>query len=429
MDPQQRLILETTFRAIEDAGIRLDQLAGTRVAVIVGCSTQEYNAIQITASERERIGPSTNPASALSIVSNRVSYLFDLRGPSFTVDTACSSSLTAVHLACRAIWDESADAALVGGVNAVLRPETTMGFSKGSYLSPDGECRAFSDDANGYVRSEGCGVVFLKPLADAVANGDRIYALIRGSWINQDGRTRGMTLPSREAQEALLERAYRDANVDPSQVCFIEAHGTGTPAGDPIEAAAIGSVVGRHRPESGSCLIGSIKTNIGHLESAAGMAGIIKLALTMQTRVVFPNRNFRAPNPAIPFEQLRLRVPTEVAQLGDGPLYGGVNAFGFGGANAHIVLESPPSIAPALASTPTDQDGQLHTLLFSARSKSSLQATAKNLADVLERQSVPPADLAAQGSSIALLCEAPAAFSLPMNFGVFPKLANPPIRL
>ncbi len=194
MDPQQRMVLETAYRTVEDSGTRLDEIAGSKTAVIIGCSSQEYNTIQMAVTERERIGASSNTGSALSIVSNRVSYCFDLRGPSFTVDTACSSSLTAVHLACRAIWDGTADAALVGGVNAILRPETTMGFSKGNYLSPDGECRAFSDDANGYVRSEGCGVIFVKRLADALAHGDRIYALIRGSWINQDGHTPGMTL-------------------------------------------------------------------------------------------------------------------------------------------------------------------------------------------------------------------------------------------
>ena len=400
MDPQQRLILETSFRAIEDAGVRLEQLAGTRTAVFVGASSQDYGAIQLATRQRERIASATNTGWAFSILSNRVSYLFDLRGPSCTVDTACSSALTAVHLACRAIWDGTAEAALVGGVNVLLGPEATLGFSKGNYLSPDGECRAFSDDANGYVRSEGCGVILLKPLATALADSNRIYAMIRGTWMNQDGRTQGMTNPSREAQEALLESAYRDAQVDPSRVCYVEAHGTGTPVGDPVEAAAIGRVVGRNRSEADVCYIGSIKTNIGHLESAAGIAGLIKLALTLQSGLVFPNRNFRAPNPEIPFGPLHLQVPTEVLDFPYRPLFAGVNGFGFGGANAHVVLESPPSECDSVPSSPLRNTGdQIQTLLLSARSKSALQTSAQQLASALERAPANTADIGAELAS------------------------------
>ncbi|MDQ3335672.1 MAG: SDR family NAD(P)-dependent oxidoreductase [Myxococcota bacterium] len=378
MDPQQRWALECALRAIEDAGMPLERLAGRPVAVMVGCSGHDYDAVQVTHAGRTGIGPTTNTGSALSIVSNRISYMFDLRGPSFTVDTACSSSLYAFHHACRAIWSGDAEAALAGGVNLVLKPEPTIGFSKGSYLSPDGECRAFSDHANGYVRSEGAAMLFLKPLSAALADGDRIYALVRGSALNQDGRTPGMTLPSGDAQQAMLETAYRDAGIDPREVSYVEAHGTGTPAGDPIEAGAIGRVVGVGREDT--CFIGSIKTNIGHLESASGVAGLIKLALTLQRRTVFPNLHFRAPNPDIPFEELHLRVPTEAQPITKpGPIYGGVNSFGFGGSNAHVVLESPPEVDVR----PSTQLA-CHALFVSARTPAALRGYASELASRLD---------------------------------------------
>jgi acyl transferase domain-containing protein/NADPH:quinone reductase-like Zn-dependent oxidoreductase/surfactin synthase thioesterase subunit/NAD(P)-dependent dehydrogenase (short-subunit alcohol dehydrogenase family) len=392
MDPQQRLVLETAFEALEDAGTRLEDVAGRPVAVVIGCSANDYDSVQGAVTERAAINGTTNTGLASSIVSNRVSYLFDLRGPSFTVDTACSSSLTALHHACRAIWEGAADAALAGGVNLILAPVSSIGFSKGGYLSPDGECRAFSDDANGYVRSEGAGVVFLKRLSAALADGDEIRALIRGTWLNQDGRTPGMTMPSQAAQEALLRGALRDGGVDPAQISYVEAHGTGTPAGDPIEATAIGTVVGAARPQGGICWMGSVKTNLGHLESAAGMAGLIKLALVLERRTLYPNRNFRAPNPKIPFDALKLRVPLEAQPLPkDGPLFGGVNSFGFGGANAHAVLESPPP----RASAPRSKRPGPHSVFLSARSPTALRTMTAELAEQLERDKSSLPDLSA----------------------------------
>ncbi|MEM9492250.1 MAG: polyketide synthase, partial [Myxococcota bacterium] len=308
MDPQQRLMLETTYRAIEDAGLPLTALAGRSIGVFIGCSGREYDSIQTAPTERGLIGATTNTGSALSIVANRISYLFDLRGPSVPMDTACSSALTALHYACRAIWEGDAEGAIAGGVNLMLKPEPTMGFSKGGYLSPDGECRAFSDHANGYVRSEGVGAVILERLSDALAAGRQIYAVIRGSRLNQDGRSLGMTMPSQDAQQAMLEQAYRDAGVDPAAVTYVEAHGTGTQAGDPVEAGAIGTVIGTGRNPDNICYIGSVKTNLGHMESAAGMAGLIKLAMVLKTRTIPPNLHFRAPNPAIDFAGLGLRV-------------------------------------------------------------------------------------------------------------------------
>jgi polyketide synthase 12 len=387
MDPQQRLVLETSMRAIEDAGIPLEALAGSATAVFVGVSGHDYDSIQGAATERVHVTGATNTGSASSIVANRVSYLFDLRGPSMALDTACSSALYALHHACRAIWSGDATMALAGGVNLMLKPETTIGFSKGGYLSKDAECRAFSDDANGYVRGEGAGMALLKPVSAALRDGDRIWAVIRGSCVNQDGRTMGMTLPSEEAQVRLLSAAYADAGVDPAKVTYVEAHGTGTPAGDPIEARALGRVLGQVRT-SGQLYIGSVKTNLGHLESAAGIAGLIKLALTLRHRRVLPNNNFRAPNPAIPFDALRMRVPTESVALDvdrSKPIFGGINSFGFGGANAHLVLESPPPAAPRQRSANAGPTA----LVLSARGPDALRAMAGDLADRLDRDDVP----------------------------------------
>lgn len=400
MDPHQRLVLETTLEAIEDAGIRLDEIAGKSVAVVIGCTSPEFHAIQTAPSERDFIGGSTNTGSMLSILSNRVSYVFDLRGPSFTVDTACSSSLTALHNACREIWQGSAEAAVAGGANLILKPEITLSFSKGNYLSPDGECRSFSDDANGYVRSEGVGVVYLKRLSDALAQGDRIYAIIRGSALNQDGRTPGMTLPSQAAQEQLLRSACNDAGVNPAQIGYVEAHGTGTPAGDPVEAAAIGAVIGQSRPPDDVCFIGSIKTNIGHLECAAGMAGLVKLALTLKTRTIFPNLNFRCPNSVIPFEDLRLKVPTAPTVLKGTRVFGGINSFGFGGANAHLVLENPPEVAPAhLSDTATgDESDARYFLAVSARSAPALRQAATHMAQFVASSRATLEDICANAA-------------------------------
>ncbi|HEU4405132.1 MAG TPA: SDR family NAD(P)-dependent oxidoreductase [Polyangiaceae bacterium] len=401
IDPQQRLVLEASFRALEDAGLPWEAVSGRRVAVVIGCSGRDYDGIQAASSERDRIGPTTNTGSALSIVSNRVSYVFDLRGPSFSVDTACSSSLTAIHCACRAIWDGDAEAALAGGVNVVLRPEPTIGFSTGGFLSPDGECRAFSADANGYVRGEGVGVVVIKPLAAALAAGDRVYGVIRGTAINQDGRTLGMTMPSRTAQEDLLAAAYGSAGVEPARLAYVEAHGTGTPAGDPIEAEAIGRVLGRARPAGAPLFIGSVKTNLGHLESAAGMAGLFKLLLTLGDRRVYPNLHFRAPNPKIPFDALGLRVATEILPLpGGGPLFGGVNSFGFGGANAHVVIEGPPPApkAPARPSPRPAAAGVVAPVFLSARTPEALEAMARETAERLRGEGVAEA----RGLALAL---------------------------
>ena len=344
MDPQQRLLLEVAWEGLEDAGLRLDRISGSRTAVFVGISSFDYSVLQTSFRDRGEIDVYSNTGGSLSIAANRISYCFDFRGPSAAVDTACSSALVAVHLACRSIWQDGCPMALAGGVNVLLLPDWYVGFCRMGMLSPEGRCRAFDAGASGFVRSEGAGIVALKPLAQALADGDRVYAVIRGTAMNQDGRTPGMTVPSQEAQEALLRQAYRDARVAPATIQYVEAHGTGTLVGDPIEARALGRVLSDGRPGDQPCLIGSVKTNIGHLEAGAGIAGLIKVALALYHRRIPGNLHFDRPNPGIDFDALRLRVPTRCERwpAGGGAAVAGVNAFGFGGTNAHVVLQEAP---------------------------------------------------------------------------------------
>jgi acyl transferase domain-containing protein len=310
MDPQQRILLEVCHEALEDAGVRLEQIAGSRTAVFVGISSFDYSVLETSFRDRATIDAYCNTGGSLSIAANRISYCFDFHGPSAAVDTACSSALVAVHLACRAIWHDGCPTALAGGVSALLLPDWYVGFCRMGMLSPHGRCKAFDAGASGFVRSEGAGIVALKPLAQALADGDRVYAIIRGSATNQDGRTPGMTVPSQEAQEALLREAYRSSGVSPATIQYVEAHGTGTPVGDPIEARALGGVLSSGRPEQEPCLIGSVKSNIGHLEAGAGIAGLIKVALALHHRRIPANLHFERPSPEIDWRALRLRVPT-----------------------------------------------------------------------------------------------------------------------
>jgi acyl transferase domain-containing protein/aryl carrier-like protein len=345
MDPQQRLLLETAWEALEDGGQTLERVKGSRAAVFAGVSSWEYSFSQIDFRDRARMDVHTNTGSSLSIAANRISYCFDLRGPSVAVDTACSSALVAVHLACKSIWEDDCPLALAGGVNALLLPDWYVGFSRLGMLSPDGRCHAFDAGANGFVRGEGAGFVVLKLLSRALAEGDRIYAVIRGTAVNQDGRTPGLTVPSQEAQEDLLRQAYHNAAVAPAQVHYVEAHGTGTLVGDPIEAGALGHILSAERPPDRPCVVGSVKTNIGHLEAGSGIAGLIKTSLALHHRRIPGNLHFVRPNPAIDFGGLRLRVPVRCEDwpVSDGPATAGVNSFGYGGTNAHIVLQEAPS--------------------------------------------------------------------------------------
>ncbi|MGW0018263.1 polyketide synthase Pks13 [Rhodococcus sp. NPDC003382] len=338
VDPQQRLALELAWEALEHAHIPANELKGGSVGVFIGSSANDYQLLAVA--DPSAADPYAITGTSTAIVANRVSYFFDFRGPSVTIDTACSSSLVAVHQAVRALRGGEADVALAGGVNMLLAPAGTLGFDETGMLTEDGKIKAFSADANGIVRSEGGGLVVLKRLEDAERDGDNILAVIAGSAVNQDGRSNGLVAPNPEAQVDVLRRAYRDAQILPSGVDYIEAHGTGTVLGDPIEAEALGKVVGRGRDADKPVLLGSAKTNFGHLEAAAGAAGLIKVVLAMQENHLPASLNYTAPNPYIPFEQARLKV---VAEGVDWPRYtgaavAGVSGFGFGGTNAHVVV-------------------------------------------------------------------------------------------
>ncbi|MET9342162.1 SDR family NAD(P)-dependent oxidoreductase [Nonomuraea sp. NPDC003804] len=345
MDPQQRLLLETSWDAMEDAGSPPGRLRGSRTGVFVGIATGDYAHRQV--SDPDRISVHTTTGNSFAVAANRLSYFYDWHGPSVAVDTACSSSLVATHLAIRALRAGDCDQALACGVNALIEPEPSIGLSKAGMLAPDGRCKPFDASANGYVRGEGCGVVVLKRLEDALAAGDRIYAVLRGSAVNQDGASNGLTAPNPAAQRAVLHEAYADAGLAPADARYVECHGTGTPLGDPIEA---GSLAAARGPEAGECLIGSVKGNIGHLEAAAGVAGLIKTVLAVHHGLIPPSLHYSTPNPRIPFDEHRLRVATRAANWPDGRRLAGVSSFGFGGTNAHVVVGEAPATAPAAPS-------------------------------------------------------------------------------
>ena len=398
VDPQQRLLLETAHRAMEDAGEVPEALAGSATGVFVGLFIHDYQHIQLA--DRDALGAYTGTGTAMSIAANRVSYVFDLQGPSLAVDTACSSSLVAIHLACRSLWQGESTAALAGGVNVILKPEMTIAMSKASMLSVDGRCKAFDSRANGYVRAEGAGMVMLKPLSAAQRDGNPIYAVIRGTAVNQDGRTPGISVPSESAQQRLVRAALADAGVAAAQIQYMEAHGTGTPVGDPIEANALGAVLSEERADEQPCVVGSVKTNIGHLESASGVAGLIKAALALQHRQIPQNLHFVAPNPKIDFAALRLRVPQALEPWPevDGPRLAGVNSFGFGGTNAHIVLEEAPAppltLSESRAPARDESKGTAtatELLPLSAKTAPALAALARATAEALDA-GLPVAD-------------------------------------
>ncbi|NBD34623.1 MAG: hypothetical protein GVY30_01335, partial [Chloroflexi bacterium] len=343
LDPRQRVILEVAWEALEDGGVPPLSLAGTSAGVFVSTLKDDYGSRIFD--DFDIIELYSGTGSANTVVANRVSYFLDLHGPSIVVDTACSGALVAIHMACQSLRQGECPIALAGGVNIILEPDSDIFFSRASVLSPDGRCRTFDSRANGIVRGEGAGLVLLKPLSQALADGDRIYAVIRGSAINHDGRSNGIMAPSGPAQEQVVRAAYRNADIDPAVVQYIEAHGTGTPLGDPIEVKALGNVVAQGRPEDDTCILGSVKTNIGHGEAAAGIAGVIKAVLAIQHDIIPPNLHFEEPNPLIPFDELPFVVPQLLTPWPrpDTPKLIGVSGFGFGGTNAHVVLSEPPA--------------------------------------------------------------------------------------
>ncbi|WP_320774955.1 polyketide synthase, partial [Streptomyces sp. CRN 30] len=344
MDPQQRKLLEVTWEALEDGGQRPEELAGRDVGVFVGAFTLDYKILQFADLGFDTIAAHTATGTMMTMVSNRISHCFDFRGPSVSVDTACSSSLVAVDLACRSLLRGESSLALAGGTLLHMAPQYTIAESQGGFLSPDGRSCAFDASANGYVRAEGVGVVALKRLADAERDGDPVHAVIIGSGVNQDGRTSGITVPSGRAQEALVEQVCAEAGIVPGDLGYVEAHGTSTPVGDPVEAVALGRVLSVGRQPGTRCYVGSVKTNIGHTESAAGIAGLIKTVLSLAHRTIPPHLNLTRINPAIPLESLPYEIPGRPVDwpARPGPARAGVNAFGFGGTNAHVVLEEAP---------------------------------------------------------------------------------------
>ena len=382
IDPQQRLLLETTWEAMEDAGLPASSLRGTSTGVFVGISNSDYRRLWEAATGAS--GEYGLTGNAASIAANRLSYAFDLRGPSLAVDTACSSSLVAVHMACRSLRSGESSIALAAGANLLLDPEVSAAFARSGFLSPRGRCAVFSAEADGYVRGEGVGVVVLKPLRRAIADGDRVYAVIRGSAVNQDGRSNGLTAPNGPAQEAVVRAALRSAGVCPAELSYVEAHGTGTALGDPIELQALASVLGEDRPADRPCFVGSVKSNIGHLEAAAGIAGLIKTALMLHDGRLVPTLHSDPPNPRVPFGESPLRVASrgELPNLAESAI-AGVSSFGFGGTNAHVVLGRAPEPTVPRDERPANPRSIL-PLPISAATDEALRERATGLRKFLE---------------------------------------------
>ncbi|OBK76783.1 type I polyketide synthase [Mycobacterium sp. 1274761.0] len=384
LDPQQRLLLQVAWEALEDGGVPADQLAGTDVGVFIGGFTLDYQLLQNQGrASRYRFKPHSATGMMMTMLANRISFAFDFRGPSMSVDTACSSSLVAVHLAAQSIWNGECHHALAGGVNIMIGPNTAIAESKSGFLSPEGRSKAFDDSADGYARGEGGAVVLIKPVEHAVRDGDHIYAQILGSAVSQDGHTDGITVPRGEAQEAAITAALRRAGVAPGEVGYVEAHGTGTPVGDPIEMRALAGALATQRPAARPLLIGSVKTNIGHLEAGAGIAGLIKAALVLQHGYVPANLHLRRPTRQVCLDDLNIDIPAAGRPF---PAclrrIAGVNSFGFGGTNAHVVLAEPPSAPPA-ARHEIARPLPVAVLPISARSSEALAETAGRLAEQL----------------------------------------------
>jgi acyl transferase domain-containing protein len=350
IDPQQRMLLEVCYEALDDAYEPAGRLAGSNAGVFVGGGAGDYSHVLMRQPELPEGYAATGTAP--SVAAGRVSYAFDLHGPSMVIDAACASSLYAVHLACQSLRLGECALAIAAGANALLIPEPTLILDRLGMLSPEGSCKAFDARADGYVRSEGAGAIVLKPLQAAYEDGNPIYCVIRGGATNSDGRTNGLSAPSRRYQEAVVRDALRQAGVQPHEVSYVETQGTGTRLGDAVEASALNAVVGTGRSVAQRCPIGSIKTNLGHLEAAAGIASLIKTALALRHRALPPTIHYEVPNPVLEARTCALRVQRELDQwtAGPGPLIAGVSAFGFSGTNVHMVVEqAPQGLAPSPA--------------------------------------------------------------------------------
>ena len=391
IDPQQRLLLEVSWSALEDAAVGNKNLAGSNTGVFIGISSSDYS--QLRFHYGLDVDAYVGTGNAHSIAANRLSYLFDLKGPSMAVDTACSSSLVAIHLASQSLKTGECNLAIAGGVNLMLSPELTQTFTQAGMMAEDGRCKTFDAAADGYVRGEGCGVVILKRLADAQRDGDRILAVIKGTAINQDGRSNGLTAPNGLSQQAVIRQALANANVSPAEISYIESHGTGTSLGDPIEVNSLKAVLGQEKDRS--CYLGSLKTNIGHLESAAGIASLIKTVLCLQHQAIPPNLHFKQLNPLINLADTGITIPQQLEpwSTSGNTKYAGVSSFGFGGTNAHVIVGDKE--------TERQKDGEnklteppLHLLTFSAKSKPALTDLVLSYKDYLvENPDVVMADI------------------------------------
>ncbi|MER6699601.1 amino acid adenylation domain-containing protein [Streptomyces fimicarius] len=402
MDPQQRKLLEVAWEALEDGGQRPADLAGGNVAVYVGAFTLDYKILQFADLGFTSLAAHTATGTMMTMVSNRISYCFDFRGPSLSIDTACSSSLVAVHLACQALNNGESDLALAGGTLLHMAPQYTVAETKGGFLSPEGRSRTFDAAADGYVRAEGVGLVALKRLDDAVRDGDRIHAVIAGSGVNQDGHTNGITVPNADAQVDLIRRVCAEAGITPGDLQYMEAHGTSTPVGDPIEANALARALAIGRAPGARAYVGSVKTNIGHTESAAGIAGLIKTVLSIQHRTVPPHINLENLNPAIDPATLPYEIPTRPTAwpAHEGPARAGVNSFGFGGTNAHVVLEEAPPPPPRTGAAPPA--GRPWSILpLSARNPDALVELAAGIRGELAGDNGPAVALDDLGHTLA----------------------------
>ncbi|MET8879380.1 non-ribosomal peptide synthetase/type I polyketide synthase [Streptomyces rubiginosohelvolus] len=403
MDPQQRKLLEVAWEALEDGGQRPADLAGSNVAVYVGAFTLDYKILQFADLGFTSLAAHTATGTMMTMVSNRISYCFDFRGPSLSVDTACSSSLVAVHLACQALHNGETDLALAGGTLLHMAPQYTVAETKGGFLSPEGRSRTFDAAADGYVRAEGVGLVALKRLDDAVRDGDRIHAVILASGVNQDGHTNGITVPNPDAQVDLIRRVCADAGITPGDLQYMEAHGTSTPVGDPIEANALARALAVGRAPGARAYVGSVKTNIGHTESAAGIAGLIKTVLSIGHRTIPPHINLENLNPAIDPAALPYEIPTRPTDwpAHEGPARAGVNSFGFGGTNAHVVLEEAPPQVPPAPGNAASTGRRWSILPLSARRPDALPQMAAGIRSELAGDNGPAVALDDLGHTLA----------------------------
>jgi len=436
LDPQQRLLLEVSWEALENAGQAPSKLSGSQTGIFVGIGQNDYATVQINFGDPTQIDAYKGTGNAFCFASGRLSYVLGLQGPNLALDTACSSSLVSVHLACQSLRAGECNLALAGGVQLILSPEVTIFLSKAHALSPDGRCKTFDASANGYGRGEGCGIVVLKRLSDALADGDRILALIRGSATNHDGASSGLTVPNGLAQQGLIREALKNSKIEPYAVSYVETHGTGTALGDPIEVEALGTVFGKERPKDHSLMIGSVKTNVGHLEAAAGVAGLIKVILAMQHEEIPPHLHFKQPNPHINWDKLPIAVPTEPTPWSTGKKrrLAGVSSFGISGTNAYVILEEAPIREPQ----PATAERSGHLLTLSAKTEEALKELAKSYEQYLtEKPDLDLGDvcftaytgrshfehrLSVVASSTTQVCEKLAAFSTQQEAtGVFSR--------